>query len=51
MRAAIGTADTPALPMSGLIFLSFGRNRFMIFTKPTPLIVATKKAPAPMAKI
>ena len=51
MRAAIGTADTPALPISGLIFLSFGRKRFISFTNPTPLAVATTNAHAPMKKM
>ena len=51
MRAAIGTALTPALPISGFSFLSFGRNTFISLTKQTPLIVAMMKAPAPMAKM
>ncbi len=51
MRAAMGTALTPALPMSGLIFLSFGKKRFISFTKSTPLADAMAKAKAPMAKM
>ena len=51
IRAAIGTALTPALPISGFILLSFERKRFIIFTKSTPLADAMTKAKAPMAKI
>ena len=51
IRALIGTALTPALPISGLSFLSDGRKRFISFTKHTPLIVAMAKAAAPMAKM
>ena len=40
MRAASGTADTPALPINGLIFLFFGRMRLNNFTKRTPDVVA-----------
>lgn len=48
IRAAIGTALTPALPMRGLILLSLGRKMFIIFTKRTPLAVAMMNAQAPM---
>ena len=37
--------------MSGLIFLSLGKNRFISFTKQTPLAVATMKAHAPTTKM
>ena len=51
MRALIGTALTPALPMSGFIFFDLGRNRFMNFTKSTPEAVAMAKAMKPRKKI
>ena len=51
MRADIGTALTPALPIRGFSFLPSGRNRFITFTKQTPLIVAMAKAAAPMTKM
>ena len=51
IRAAIGTADTPALPISGLIFLCFGKNRLKNLTNNTPEAVAMIKAKAPKAKI
>ncbi len=38
--ALIGTALTPALPISGFSFLSFGKNRFISFTKRMPLAEA-----------
>ena len=48
-RAAIGTADTPAAPISGLI--GFFDNLFINFAINTPLAVPTQKATAPRAKI
>ena len=51
IRADIGTAETPALPMSGLIFLPFGRNRLNTLTKSTPDIEAMINAIAPRKKI
>ena len=47
----MGTALTPALPMSGFSFLSFGRNRFISLTNRTPEAVAMAKAKAPMMKM
>ena len=47
MRALIGTALTPALPMSGLIFLCLGRNRFMNLTNRIPVEDAMINANAP----
>lgn len=51
MRADIGTADTPALPISGFSFLCSGRNKFINLTKSTPEHVATTKAQAPSTKM
>ena len=51
MRALMGTALTPALPMRGLIFLDFGRKMFMNLTKSTPEAVAMMKAIAPRKKM
>ena len=51
MRALMGTALTPALPMSGLIFFDFGKNRFIIFTNITPDAVAMMNAIAPRKKM
>ena len=48
-RAAIGTADTPAAPTSGLI-LSFV-NRFISFASSRPLAVLRAKAKSPRAKM
>ncbi len=48
-RAAIGTAETPAEPMSGLIF--FLRKRFMILAMMRPPAVATAKATRPRMMI
>ena len=45
-RAAIGTADTPAEPIRGLIF--FLRKRFMNFAMRTPAAVAIAKAKRPI---
>ena len=47
--ADIGTADTPAPPMRGLIFSL--RKRFMIFAKRTPPTVEKAKATRPRKKI
>ncbi len=44
MRALIGTALTPAFPMSGFSFLPFGRKRFISFTKRIPLAEAMMNA-------
>ena len=49
--ALSGTAETPALPMSGLIFLPSLRNRFQSFTNSTPQVVAMMKEVRPRAKI
>ncbi len=46
-RAAIGTAETPAEPISGLIFFSFGKNTFISFAIRTPPAVATANANKP----
>ncbi|SCJ53256.1 Uncharacterised protein [uncultured Blautia sp.] len=46
-RAAMGTADTPAEPMRGLIFSL--RNRFMNLASSTPPAVPKLKATMPMA--
>ena len=51
IRADIGTALTPALPISGFIFFDSGRKRFRIFTNITPEHVATTNAQAPRKKI
>ena len=51
MRADMGTADTPALPISGLIFLSFGRSRLKSLTKSTPDDEAIMKAMNPRKKM
>ena len=49
--AASGTADTPALPIKGLILFSgFLINKFIILTPRTPPKVATRKDTAPKAK-
>ncbi len=48
-RAAIGTADTPAEPMRGLIL--FLRNRFMNLARSTPPAVPKLKATIPMARM
>ena len=50
-RAASGTAETPALPMRGLIFLPSGRNRFMNLAKLTPKVVAITKDARPRPKM
>ena len=47
----LGTADTPALPMRGLSFLFWGRNRLKIFTNITPDADAMMKAMKPRAKM
>ena len=46
MRALIGTALTPAFPISGFSFLPFGRKRFISFTKRIPLAEAMMNARA-----
>ncbi len=51
MRALMGTADTPALPISGLIFLFLGRMRLKSFTNSTPLLEAITKAMKPRKKM
>ena len=48
-RAAMGTADTPAEPMSGLIFSL--TKRFITLAKMSPLAVLKAKAPRPKPKI
>ena len=50
-RAAIGTAETPAEPMSGLILLSFDEKTFMSFAMRTPAAVPTQNAQRPSARI
>ena len=50
-RALSGTADTPALPMSGLILCPSRQNKFMNFTNRTPQIVAMTKEIRPSTKI
>lgn len=47
IRAHIGTALTPALPISGFIFLCLGRKMFMNFTKRIPVDEAMMNAKAP----
>ena len=51
IRAASGTADTPELPINGLILFSFGRMRLNNFTKRTPDVVAILNDRAPNMKI
>ena len=51
IRADIGTADTPALPISGLIFLLLGNTRLNILTNNTPEAEAMINAMKPKAKI
>ena len=51
IRALIGTALTPAFPISGLIFLPFGKNTFISLTNSIPLAEAMMNAKAPRAKI
>ena len=51
IRAESGTADTPALPINGLILLPFLRKRLKILTKITPDAVAMINDSAPRAKI
>ena len=51
MRALIGTALTPAFPISGFSFLPFGKKRFISLTNKIPLADAMMKARAPRAKI
>ncbi len=47
-RAAIGTADTPAEPISGLIFSLL--NTFISFASKTPLAEPKLKATIPIPK-
>ena len=49
--ALIGTALTPAFPISGFSFLPFGKKRFISLTNKIPLADAMMKARAPRAKI
>ncbi len=51
MRLDMGTAETPALPMRGLIFLFLGRNRLKNFTKITPEAEAMMNAMNPRANM
>ncbi len=51
MRDDMGTADTPALPISGLIFLAWGKKRLNSFTKSTPDAEALTKAMKPSMKM
>ena len=51
MRADIGTADTPALPISGLSFLLFGNTRLNNLTNNTPDADAMMNAMKPRKKI
>ena len=51
MRADPGTAETPALPISGLILLPSLRKRFRSLTNNTPAQVAMINARAPSPKI
>ena len=48
-RAAIGTADTPAAPTSGLILSLV--NRFIVLASSTPLAVPSANAARPSAKM
>ena len=48
-RAAIGTAETPAAPISGLTFVF--EQRFMSFAIKTPAAVASEKATTPSIRI
>ena len=50
-RAASGTADTPALPISGFMRFSFLQKRFIILAMPTPPIVAIMNDRSPRRKI
>ena len=50
-RAASGTADTPALPMSGLILWPSLQKRFISLTKSTPQVVAMTNESSPRPKI
>ena len=50
-RAASGTADTPALPIRGLILLPSLQNRFISFAQHTPPKVATTNDAAPRQKM
>ena len=50
-RALSGTAETPALPMSGLILLPSFRNRLKNFTNSTPPQVAITNEIAPSTKM
>jgi hypothetical protein len=50
-RADMGTAETPAAPMHGLIRLARGMNRLMIFAKITPPAVLKEKATAPRTRM
>ena len=48
-RAAIGTAETPAAPINGLIL--FFENKFIIFANITPEAVPNTNATRPISKI
>src|SRR5690606_28069685 len=48
-RAAMGTAETPAEPISGLILVSL--KRFMILAMITPAAVPAEKATMPSARM
>lgn len=50
-RALSGTAETPALPIKGLILLPSLRNKFINFTNKIPPAVAMIKERAPNANI
>ena len=51
IRAESGTAETPALPINGLILLPFFKKILNILTKITPDAVAMMNDNAPRAKI
>jgi len=50
-RADIGTAETPAAPMQGLIFFDAGKKIFIAFAKRIPPAVLNENATAPSIKI
>ena len=50
-RAESGTAETPALPISGLILLPSLRNKLKNLTNKTPQVVAITNDNAPSKKI
>lgn len=50
-RADMGTAETPAAPMQGLILFPSGRNRLRSFAKSTPPAVLKMKAMQPRTRM